>query len=305
MTQSLPLLIATDANLLFAAATMLRSAHASLADGYEFEVYAYLDGVPEPELTQLTDFAEREFGRPLRVITDQSLAPEHQQLMNQLAEAMPKFPRALWARLFLPAVVTEGDRVVFADVDVAVIKDIAPLWEVPLDGNAVGAVRDPAPAPAEQLTSRYSQLQRYFNAGVMTIDLPRWRGDRVAERTIEWLLTEGKKSHFPDQDALNVILMAEDGTPLWTELDPVWNTIGDRRPLRWSDGTERPIVADEVRLRHFAGRFKPWNTERLLFKDVFDEHLAAQPFEVPEHMRKRARPSLIRRWARRVRHALR
>lgn len=305
MTQSLPLLIATDQNLLFAAATMLRSAKASLAPSCRLDVFAYVDGIADAELEQFVQFCETEAGTTPRLITDSSFSPGHQQLMNDLVEALPRFPRALWARLFLPSLVTEVERAVFSDIDVVVVGDLSPLWSLPLDGRAVGAVRDPAPGPTERLALSYPKLQRYFNAGVMAIDVPAWERLRVGERCVEWMLTVGRKSYFPDQDALNIVLMDEQGNPLWQEIDPIWNAINLRRDVEWVTGPPRPVPLEEVRLRHFAGSYKPWNTERLMLKPVFDEHLAAVPFPIPEHMRRVNRPSRLRRMVRRARWWLR
>ena len=119
------------------------------------------------------------------------------------------------------------------------------------------------------------------------------------------MLEFGGKSYFPDQDALNVVLMGDDGTTLWEELEPIWNTIGRQRPVEWLDGTTRPVPIEEIRLKHFAGPFKPWNTERLPMREAFIKHLEAVPFEVPLHMRTRKRPSFARRVYRQLRRKLR
>jgi lipopolysaccharide biosynthesis glycosyltransferase len=139
----------------------------------------------------------------------------------------------------------------------------------------------------------------------MTIDLPAWERLRVSERCAEWVLTTGRASHFPDQDALNAVLMDEQGAPLWQEFDPIWNAITTRFEVEWISESPRRVRPDEIRLRHFAGSSKPWNTEGLMLKSVFDEHLAAVPFPVPAHMRIRQRPSRARRLARRARRWVR
>ena len=180
MTQLLPLLLATDHNLLFAAATMLRSAHASLAPDFELDAFVYVDQIPDQELQRFSAFCEQDLQLTPRLIADDAFSAEHQQMMNDLVEAFPRLPRALWARLYLPSLVTESDRAVFADIDVAVIQDLSPLWSLPLNGSAVGAVRDAGPGPAKQLSAHYPHLERYFNAGVMAIDVPAWQQHRLA-----------------------------------------------------------------------------------------------------------------------------
>jgi lipopolysaccharide biosynthesis glycosyltransferase len=87
----------------------------------------------------------------------------------------------------------------------------------------------------------------YFNAGVLLIDLPRWRKERISERTLDYLARH-PLSPFSDQDALNV---ACDG--LWKRLDLRWNfqnhyetSISDMGPM------EKPAVV------HFVTSLKPW-----------------------------------------------
>ena len=305
MTPSLPLLIATDQNLLFAAATTVRAAHLTLADGFELDVFAYVEGVPDNELARFSSFCEADLGLTPRLITDRSWSPEDRERMNSLAEVIPKLPRALWARLYLPSLVTDADRAVFLDIDVAVVGDLSPMWLLPLSGHAVGAVHDLVPGAEGQLRNRYPQMQSYLNAGVMAIDVAAWRSGRIAERVTEWILSDGRKTYFPDQDALNVVLMDQQGAPLWQRLDPIWNTITTTRSMVWASGEPRSVPLEEVRLRHFAGSFKPWNSVDLPLHEVFDEHLAAVPFQVPVHLRSRPHVSLPRRWVRRVRRKLR
>jgi lipopolysaccharide biosynthesis glycosyltransferase len=91
------------------------------------------------------------------------------------------------------------------------------------------------------------RVSNYFNAGVLLIDLCRWRIERIAEITLDYL-HRYPHSPFSDQDAINA---ACDGR--WQALDPRWNYQG-HRTVRISNltGTERPGIV------HFITSAKPW-----------------------------------------------
>ena len=101
----------------------------------------------------------------------------------------------------------------------------------------------------------------YFNAGVLLMNVRRWRSERVVERAIEFLQKHGDTISWADQDALNVILCGN-----WGQLDPSWNvqliTVGRYGESRYDNPArlrrQRALLADPGIL-HYAGPHKPWH----------------------------------------------
>jgi lipopolysaccharide biosynthesis glycosyltransferase len=298
MSELLPLLIATNGDLLFAAAVMLRSACAQVADRSRLRVVMYDDGVPPAELERFRGYCEGELGLALEVYGDEDLAGPERELMERLAVALPGWSRGVYARLALAHLIPEEcPRAVYADVDVAVVGPLEELWSVPLNGRTMGAVEE----PDDQLVELHPRLQRYCNSGVLVIDRARWLEERISERCVDWL-TEHPTAPFPDQDALNVVLSDADGAPLWEPIAPIWNALPRLFRSDWGETIYPLPPREELRIVHYAGPWKPWNSDEHPLSEEFMRQLAQVPFQIPERLATRPRVSILRRvtrWPRR------
>jgi lipopolysaccharide biosynthesis glycosyltransferase len=170
--------------------------------------------------------------------------------------------KASMYRLLLAEVLPDDlERVVYVDADTLMRDSLAELMTVDLDGCAVAAVREAAsPWAAGPLGPDWRTLgiepdAPYFNAGVLVIDLVRWRAEGVGPVCLEIL--RGQQLRWGDQDALNTVF-----TGRWKELSRKWNlqsVDADGTGLAWglwSDDVENASL--RPRIVHFTGREKPW-----------------------------------------------
>jgi lipopolysaccharide biosynthesis glycosyltransferase len=167
----------------------------------------------------------------------------------------PRFPPETAYLLFLPELLPDGDRVLFLDADLLVCDDVTPLWQTDLSGRAVAAVPDAAvercDAPRGVRDSEALGIpshHRYFNGGVLLIDLDAWRARDVAGRTLAYLRTHPDSADFLHQEAMNAALWDD-----WLELDRRWNLLGSV-----AGRGHEPHEAASAGIVHFAGRMKPW-----------------------------------------------
>lgn len=175
---------------------------------------------------------------------------------------VPGVSKMTYARLLIPRVFPATvSRVLYLDADILVLDDLRTLWKTDLEGATVGAVLD---AVDPQLKGGKSGLEEvphvrdYFNAGVLLIDLDRWRKEQISHRALQYL-GRYPRSPYSDQDGINV---ACDGR--WKQLDRRWN-FQDHFRKRISDmhPSERPAIA------HFVTSSKPWKTESLSLNASF------------------------------------
>jgi lipopolysaccharide biosynthesis glycosyltransferase len=160
----------------------------------------------------------------------------------------------------------EVDRVLYLDADVLVRRPLAELWDTPLDGKLIGAVRDPT-SPWVSAVRGFPWREigippttPYFNAGVMLIPLDRWRGAHVGERALA-LLRRHEFVHA-DQCALNAVLCLS-----WQPLDRRWNTqwahLVEDGTLAWvaeTDTMSRSASEDAAVMHFNSGRMRrPWD----------------------------------------------
>jgi lipopolysaccharide biosynthesis glycosyltransferase len=156
------------------------------------------------------------------------------------------------------------------DCDLLVLDDITTLFRRPLNGQTMLAVRDPfiqsVSSPFGVHNWRELGLtgdNPYFNAGVMLIDMVRWRTGQVASLAMQHIRRHGKKVYFNDQEALNAVI----GTN-WIALDDRWNYSAN--PFH----AKRQNPSDEPAVIHFAGRIKPWDVPDLgAAQDLYFQHL--------------------------------
>ncbi len=203
---------------------------------------------------------------------------------------------ASYVRILLPEILPATlERVIYLDCDVVVLADLGRLWDAPLAGRPCLAVQDGSapfmdvevacPRSARHvLTPRpienYAALgidprAKYFNAGVMSLDLARWRADRLPERLLRCVADNREWLRFWDQYALNAVLASE-----WGELDLRWNVspyLGsypswDRSPFE-REAFERAVAAPWI--VHFLGPDKPWQAgSRLRYAREFHRQRA-------------------------------
>jgi lipopolysaccharide biosynthesis glycosyltransferase len=174
---------------------------------------------------------------------------------------IPHVSKMTYARLLLPSILPkEVSRVLYLDGDILALDDLGPLWQTELKDAPVGAVSDlflhtlylskgldPAKERADHF--RYKKelprVRDYFNAGVMLIDLKRWREERISEKAFDYLKRYPASPHM-DQDALNFALDEQ-----WAKLNPRWNVQDHYRRIRLRE-TRRPGIV------HFVTKAKPW-----------------------------------------------
>lgn len=144
-------------------------------------------------------------------------------------------------------------RLIVLDSDVLALTDVGRLFDVDLGSAIIGATQDPYVPLVSSLDGLacYSELglakdRQYFNAGVMVVDMQRWRKARVAERAFDFVARQWRSLRHYDQDSLNAVLAHD-----WMELDSRWQS---QPRVRHSLGldTRDPFIV------HFSGRLKPW-----------------------------------------------
>lgn len=254
---------AADGGYALPLAVMLRSLAARLAADHALVAYAVDAGL---------DAADR-----ARVV--RSLGPR--TTLHWVAPAREAFAGLpLWGRMpiatydklaiarWLPDAV---QRVLWLDADLLVRADVAELWRTDLGDAIAGAVQD---ARVPTVGARFgirdfaalglARDDAYFNAGVLLIDLARWRAANVEQHALAYLRRNARRVYFWDQEALNAALAGR-----WCTLAPAWN---------WSPttGAARSFAEADARILHFSGNLKPWRyagrqPEHALYHRTLDE----------------------------------
>lgn len=130
-------------------------------------------------------------------------------------ERLGEFPRlngnkATYARLFLGECLPQVEKVIYLDSDILIGRDIQELMAIDLAGS-VGLATDDAlfkrlSDDCPWLPAESSNASRYFNSGVLVLDLNQWRELDVLTQCLVALSTSPVPCRFYDQTALNYVL---------------------------------------------------------------------------------------------------
>lgn len=166
-------------------------------------------------------------------------------------------------RLIMPTLLSELDKVIYLDCDVIVNGSLKELWNTDIEKYALAGVRDRINDYVRVYNRLgYSMTDGYVNAGVLLINLKRWREDRTFEqaRDIAHRIPQKLKNH--DQDIINLlyhgqILMLDFKYNLlehylYTE-DKLY--ISKQYYPEIERAIEQPVII------HYCMPFKPWHVE--------------------------------------------
>ena len=178
------------------------------------------------------------------------------------------WPRTVLARLHIPHL-AEG-RVLYIDSDTLTLCDVAPLFDMDLGGNPIGAVRDFG--QLDDVLRKHINMYRlkvmtdlmdplpihdYFNSGVLLMDCNTIRSD---PDLLGYMtdIERAKKHEFPDQDFLNLVMKGR-----VTFLDPCWNSFSGR--AKYVSKVAADVLPPDLahrpkfpRIAHFVYGLKPW-----------------------------------------------
>lgn len=190
-----------------------------------------------------------------------------------------KLTRVSLARLHLPKILGSG-RVLYLDGDTMVFGDIAPLFDLNMEGKAIAAVRendtnlkmvfygaeDPEAQEREILDG--NPIRTYVNSGVLLMDIDAIIAEGLHKRMVDKKLMS-KEWFLPVNSFVNFLFRGR-----IKYLGPEWNMM----PMCGGDGfvTDfKPFLKSDLRIRHFThDELKPWDRDlpEELFNDI-DLHL--------------------------------
>ena len=163
-------------------------------------------------------------------------------------------------RFFVPYYLREScKKVLYLDVDLCVCNDIEELFKIDLEGNVIGAVNEIVPY------CRRLDINNYFNAGVLLIDVDKWNKENLTDKC----LSELKRVAYPlaDQDVLNIILkncrfILEEKFNYKYNLDSLKNS--------------NYMPPKDVCIIHFLSESKPWclwTQDFDVVKEIYNKYL--------------------------------
>lgn len=177
-------------------------------------------------------------------------------------------PIVYW-RLKLPEIIPNCDKILHLDCDIVVKKDLSNLYNIEVNNYDIAAVKDITPV-------LYNENKKYFNAGIMLLNLKKIRQDGLFEKAINLLIKGDNKYTFLEQDVLNEII----GDKLKL-ISPRYNFITSYRRY-----TKKQLynyfgeyISDkDIIILHYAGKCRPWMYTNVYFAKDWEVYYKKSPY---------------------------
>jgi lipopolysaccharide biosynthesis glycosyltransferase len=192
------------------------------------------------------------------------IEPDDAKLSNMLV--CDRITIAAYYRILIPEILpTQYKKVIYLDSDLIVQADIEDLWNLDMQDKYVLAVQEMGVPYVSSPggIKKYQELgipgdMKFFNSGVLVINLDKWRTDNIAAKSIEYVEKYKQYVRLHDQEALNVVLSDK-----WGEIDPRWNQqVHTFYHASWKESplTEEAYnnVINDPYIIHYSSAGKPW-----------------------------------------------
>lgn len=166
---------------------------------------------------------------------------------------------SMYYRLFIPRILHTYSKAIYLDCDIVINCDISKLFILDMNEKWAQAVPNLLNNDMRRYTKWRMNIDypKYFNSGVLVIDIKKWNDNRVLYKCLD-LLDKYRDLVCPDQDVLNMV--CEEKVDF---LDLSWNYAWQHIVLdsNLSDDQQRlinSISPEDVKIIHYTSGVKPW-----------------------------------------------
>jgi lipopolysaccharide biosynthesis glycosyltransferase len=164
------------------------------------------------------------------------------------------YPISIYYRLLFPFLIPDSiHRLLYLDTDIVVINSLQSLYQTDIGNLPVGAVIESFVSSRPELG--IFEAGRYFNSGVLLINVPQWKEQKITERVLHFLTQHSHKLTWMDQDALNAVLINN-----YYPLDFKYNLTSEFIPKKLPRKELELFMKDKVIIHYTSGGIKkPWS----------------------------------------------
>ncbi len=154
---------------------------------------------------------------------------------------------ATYYRLILAEICNE-DKLLYLDVDLIVKSSLKELFETDITNAYFAGVSD---CEEGNNTARLG-LETYCNAGVILLNLKKWRENNITKKLFDWMKQNENKIVLHDQDILNSALQDK-----IIKLDKTWNV----QISKYESSKNFVTLLPQAKIIHYVGKHKPWHSD--------------------------------------------
>lgn len=269
-TEAIEICFITDKNYLIPTMTAISSLIATTKQNINVNV--------------ITDGISEKYIKPFYAIKSSNVSIKFLSIENSFNSINAKHEHVSKSALLkfdLANIFKDLNKILYIDSDVLIMDDLKKLWATDLEGTYAAVVADNKRMFSNKDHERLG-LEKYFNSGVMLLNLKKIRDEHVSEKLLANKLSD-KYKKFMDQDSFNVTFA---GNVKWLQFD--YNFIPRSFDSRSSvdicnifgqmDDEKIANMRSCPKILHLAGSIKPWEEIEAPLFDVWYKYFTQLPF---------------------------
>ncbi len=292
-SKNIPIVICFDDNYSLSGGALINSIVKNSTEKDNYDIVVLENGVSARNKSRLISLIKNKSNFSIRFF-DVNAFSEMKSVYTRA-----HFSAATYARLFIPSLFSNFEKVLFIDADTIVESDVAELVHIDMKNNLVAAVKDivmegfvkfGAIAHSEEGKNETAKeylnnvlamkdTERYFQAGLILFNVAQMN----AENTYTQLMATMKSRSFwfLDQDIMNKVFYDRvHYLPFeWNVYHGNGNTDDFFPNLKFSSYMQFLASRRKPKMIHFAGENKPWDAPHVDFFDNFMSYIDGTPWQ--------------------------
>ncbi len=247
MRPTVPVVFATDDLFAPYCSTSIASLLNTRDPEREYDIYIFYDQLKEENIRKLNGMS-----RERAQVRCVNISP---YLDAKLFYTRGRQSVATYYRFFAADVLSQYDKILYLDSDIAILRDVGELFDCELGDNLLGGVVIYRDTPRERrMKEEYLKNtmdlrpDQYINAGVLVMNLKGFRQEGIRDQCLSYL-AKNRELRWMDQDVLNAVCK---GRVLY--LPERWNM----SQLYYEEDYATGADLEGVCILHYLDRFKPW-----------------------------------------------
>jgi lipopolysaccharide biosynthesis glycosyltransferase len=211
-------------------------------EGYKIDIYVLDGGIQEDNKNKLK-ILENKYNFKINYIAMNNSFFKDFYISGYLSQAT-------YYRILIPDLLPKLDKALYLDCDMIINGNIAELYNINIEKYFFAAVKDEGYSSNFFVTQEKTKNEIYFNAGMMLLNLAKWRETNINKVIINFIKEKNSKLNNHDQDAINSILHGQ-----WLIIPYKYNytsAIATLHPIKYKEIDEKILII------HYTG-LKPWD----------------------------------------------
>lgn len=250
------LFVSLDSNYIHPLCVMFNSL-AATNSGNSFDIYVAYSSLTEEDFAMMEKALGNLDATIHRVFVDEEIFSG--------APVLSRLSKATYYRLLIGDILPESvDRLLYLDPDIAINRDLSDFYNTDLGDNIIAGCGHlygfNESVNLLRLGLNKNKQNRYINAGVMLIDLKKWRKHVTVSQILAFIQKNIRTLFLADQDVVNAMF----GGRILALDERIYNL--DEKTFshygKKSAGNKRIDIGwirKNTVIIHFNGKHKPWN----------------------------------------------